>query len=174
MIFTFTLLLTSTLLAEINTDNKINFSSPSFIKNIIHEITGDDTIAFLGFNPQVEVIDSNLINAFAYGDKTVILTSALLKKIENKDELAFVIAHEVAHLSLNHGASPLQDAYVEHFSHELEADKFAIDLLKESNFKGIKSISFLSKLQKNIGTSEPKSTITNLEVRKAHIFHMFQ
>ena len=43
------------------------------------------------------VIKSDAINAFAMPGGYILLASGLLKTLESEDELAFILAHEVAH-----------------------------------------------------------------------------
>lgn len=48
------------------------------------------------------VIQSDAINAFAMPGGYVLLTAGLLKTLESEDELAFILAHEVAHVARRH------------------------------------------------------------------------
>ena len=48
------------------------------------------------------VIKSDAINAFAMPGVFILLSSGLLKTLESEDELAFIVAHEVAHVSRRH------------------------------------------------------------------------
>ena len=48
------------------------------------------------------VIKSDAINAFAMPGGYILLSSGVLKLLESEDELAFVLAHEVAHVSRRH------------------------------------------------------------------------
>jgi len=48
------------------------------------------------------VIDSSAINAFAGPGGKILITSALLQILESEDELAAVLAHEVAHVVRKH------------------------------------------------------------------------
>jgi len=48
------------------------------------------------------VIKSDAINAFAMPGGYVLLSSGLLKSLESEDELAFILAHEVAHVTRRH------------------------------------------------------------------------
>jgi beta-barrel assembly-enhancing protease len=47
-------------------------------------------------------IESNAINAFAMPGGYILVSTGLLKILENEDELAFVLAHEIAHVSRRH------------------------------------------------------------------------
>jgi predicted Zn-dependent protease len=48
------------------------------------------------------VIESNAINAFAMPGGYILVSTGLLKNLENEDELAFILAHEIAHVSRRH------------------------------------------------------------------------
>lgn len=48
------------------------------------------------------VIKSDAINAFAMPGGYILLSAGLLKNLESEDELAFVVAHEIAHVSRRH------------------------------------------------------------------------
>lgn len=48
------------------------------------------------------VFKSDAINAFAMPGGYVLLASGLLKSLESEDELAFILAHEVAHVARRH------------------------------------------------------------------------
>lgn len=48
------------------------------------------------------VLQSDAINAFAAPGGFIFVTTGALKKMENEDELAGVLAHEIAHVNLRH------------------------------------------------------------------------
>ncbi len=48
------------------------------------------------------ILDSESINAYAVPGGMIFITMGLLDKVENEDELAGVLAHEVAHIELGH------------------------------------------------------------------------
>ncbi len=54
------------------------------------------------------VLDSPQINAFASPGGHILVTRGLLSKVESEDELAAVLAHEIAHVSLGHGLASIQ------------------------------------------------------------------
>ncbi len=55
----------------------------------------------------VEVLDDDAVNAFALPGGHVFVLSGLLQEIESPDELAGVLAHELAHVTLRHGMRAL-------------------------------------------------------------------
>lgn len=48
------------------------------------------------------ILEKEEINAFALPDHRLVLYSGLLAEVENQEALAGVIAHEIAHIELNH------------------------------------------------------------------------
>jgi predicted Zn-dependent protease len=54
------------------------------------------------------VLDSQEINAFASPGGHILVTRGLLAKAESEDELAAVLAHEIAHVALHHGLGSIQ------------------------------------------------------------------
>jgi predicted Zn-dependent protease len=53
------------------------------------------------------VLDSDEINAFACPGGTILITKGMLKSVRNEDELAAVLAHEIAHISHRDGISAI-------------------------------------------------------------------
>ncbi|MCL0046055.1 M48 family metalloprotease [Nitrospinaceae bacterium] len=51
-----------------------------------------------------KLVDSSEINAFALPGGYVYVTRGLLAALNNESELASVIGHEIAHVTLHHGA----------------------------------------------------------------------
>jgi predicted Zn-dependent protease len=54
------------------------------------------------------VIDTDTINAFAMPGGTVIVSSGLVKRLNNESELAGVLAHEIAHVIRRHQLAAIQ------------------------------------------------------------------
>jgi len=53
---------------------------------------------------RVFVVDSQEINSFTAGANYIYLTAGLFDATQSQDELAFILAHEIAHIDLAHGA----------------------------------------------------------------------
>ena len=66
------------------------------------------TVAFESDRPETykgytfAVLDTDVVNAFAGPSGFVFVTKGALRKMENEDELAGVLAHEVAHVCMRH------------------------------------------------------------------------
>ncbi len=52
--------------------------------------------------------DSEMINAFAIAGGHIFITSKMLNWVESEDELAFVLAHEIAHIDDKHSVRKVQ------------------------------------------------------------------
>lgn len=50
----------------------------------------------------ITIVDTQLPNAFALPDRSIVVTAGLISLAEDPDELAGVIAHEIAHIERNH------------------------------------------------------------------------
>jgi predicted Zn-dependent protease len=60
-------------------------------------------------DPVVILLDApDVINAFAAPGGFMFVTTGMLKFLRNEDELAFVLAHEVAHIELDHGLNAIK------------------------------------------------------------------
>jgi predicted Zn-dependent protease len=56
------------------------------------------------------VLDTDEVNAFACPGGTVLVTRGLLRKATSEDEVAAILAHEIAHVTLRHGVEAIQQA----------------------------------------------------------------
>jgi len=60
-------------------------------------------------DPVVILLDApDVINAFAAPGGFMFVTTGMLKFLRNEDELAFMLAHEVAHIELDHGLNAIK------------------------------------------------------------------
>lgn len=119
-------------------------------------------------------------NAFCLADGSIYLNIGAIKAMQNESELAFVIAHEIGHLVLQHSlkevskiisisqkesrnASSRSNNFRKlRFSREfeLEADGYALSLMNAAGFDVSKSLSALNRLK-------PDTAATNLDFEKA-------
>lgn len=118
-------------------------------------------------------LKDEVFNAYTVAGGKIFLNTGLLEKLENVDELAFVIAHELAHNELKHCIHRIQHSYVASkinptlaivvqlgystykypFSKEEErqADEYAVLLMQKAGFKKAGAISFFVSLEKQEG-----------------------
>ena len=104
-----------------------------------------------GCGGDVKFVDSSNTNAWSDG-RHVVLTSAIVNMTRSDDELAFVIAHEMAHNILGHLDKPgrvsralLGKLLATHGSRgaESQADAAAVVLMRESGYAPEAGMSFL-------------------------------
>lgn len=57
----------------------------------------------------VMILDSNEFNAFATSGGHIFVTRGLIEALQREDEIAAVIAHEMAHIQLRHGVSLIEN-----------------------------------------------------------------
>lgn len=86
-----------------------------------------------------------------YG-KVVLGTNLFNESLFNDDELAFVIAHELAHSIREHGREKFQKEKLSGYSKlnhivEYEADRIAVELLKKTDFDIIRGAGYLLKMK---------------------------
>jgi Zn-dependent protease with chaperone function len=77
------------------------FLENPILRNWINEI-GEKLSKGAGISVNFYIINTDQVNAYATFGHNVFLTKGLLKMIESEDELAGVLAHEVAHIKLKH------------------------------------------------------------------------
>ncbi len=72
----------------------------AFVDGVVEKIKSNNT---LRNSVQLVLISkSPVINAYNFGQGVIIVNVGLLARVENEGQLAFVIAHEIAHNELNH------------------------------------------------------------------------
>jgi len=69
-------------------------------------LASDRPATFKGYH--LQVLDTNEVNAFAAPGGFLFVTKGLLKLVKSEDELACVLAHEVAHVAKRHGLKTIQ------------------------------------------------------------------
>lgn len=87
-------------------DPKINDYAQTVLQAVAS--ASDRPSIFKGWH--VQVLDSDEINAFAAPGGFIFLTKGMVKLAKSEDELACVLAHEVAHVSKKHGLKTIQSA----------------------------------------------------------------
>lgn len=69
-------------------------------------MSSDRPATFKGYHAQV--LDAGEVNAFAAPGGFIFVTKGMLDLVKSEDELACVLAHEVAHVSKKHGLKTIQ------------------------------------------------------------------
>ncbi len=82
----------------------INDPRHKYIRNITFTILGTSRYYGNYKDPVIIVInDDKLVNAFAAPGGFIFISTGMLNFLESEDELAFVLAHEIGHIELDHG-----------------------------------------------------------------------
>ena len=82
-------------------------------------------------------IESDAINAFAMPGGYILVSKGLLKMLESEDELAFVLAHELAHVSRRHHYQiVLRQRLAEQASRDLQSAGQGDDIAKLASTSG--------------------------------------
>lgn len=86
------------------------------------------------------LLKSDSVNAYSLGSNSsfayVYVTKGLIDFVQNDDQLAAILAHEISHIILGHYfASTKSSGSQFNQTKELEADRYSIKLLKNAGFK---------------------------------------
>lgn len=85
-----------------------NSELQKYINLICHTITVNSNQSELYKGYFVQILDSNEINAFATSGGHILITKGLIKNTKSEDELAAVLAHEIAHIHLKHSIKSIK------------------------------------------------------------------
>lgn len=105
----------------------------AYVRKLAHAIAGasNDPMPYRGL--MVALCDSKEVNAFAIPGGYLIITTGMLEFLEDEDELAAIIGHEIGHLELKHGMKAVgTEKVLKLFS-----------LLKEVGMSGVKGDNLL-------------------------------
>ncbi|MCL2441602.1 MAG: M48 family metalloprotease [Treponema sp.] len=84
----------------------------AYLNNICAAITINSPRPELFHGYRVAILDSNEINAFATSGGHIFVTRGLIAAARSEDALAGVIAHEVAHIQLQHSIKAIRNSRV--------------------------------------------------------------
>ncbi len=83
-----------------------------YLDNMLGEILDSPDIEYENtFNYQIQVINQDVINAFAAPGGYIYVYTGLMKFLDNEATLAAIIAHEVAHVELRHATQRMTKQY---------------------------------------------------------------
>lgn len=106
-----------------------------------------------GCGGKLALTSSSTHNAWSDG-KHVVLTTAMIGLSRSDDEIAFVIAHEMAHNVLGHSDHGRGRRGIFGFSRakrgEIEADSYAVHLMRNAGYKPAGGISFLQNASRRL------------------------
>lgn len=75
-------------------------SLENYVANVLNKIVRNNTLQ--SFPRRALILSSPHVNAVCYGQGIYAVTVSLLARIENENQLAFILAHELAHDELGH------------------------------------------------------------------------
>jgi predicted Zn-dependent protease len=87
----------------------------------------------------LDVVESKAPNAFVRKGREVVLTSAMARQVTEPSEVAFILAHEVAHVALGHHVQG-------GISAEVAADRLALEVVTALGFNPCSGSSVLERL----------------------------
>ncbi|MCK5014710.1 MAG: M48 family metalloprotease [Candidatus Omnitrophica bacterium] len=155
---------------DILTDVDVNERLQRILDRIVAVCDRKDLVYF------IKAIDEDLINAVSLPGGYVYVFRGLIERVDNDDQLAGVIAHEVGHITAKHGIKRMQNAYAAlalqivstqtnarvasgvnlainslflEYSQkdEFEADRLSVKYLKKAGYDPKAMVAFLKKLK---------------------------
>jgi hypothetical protein len=78
-------------------------SAAKYVKTVGEDLVRQVRSSRKDFGYKFTVIDSPVINAWAWPNGSIYITTALLSKLRSRDALAAVLGHEVVHAAEHHG-----------------------------------------------------------------------
>ena len=92
-------------------------------------------------------------NALALANGTILIHQSLLATVASEPQLAFLLAHEISHLNLNHAWSTSRSSLQERFDRhafgreqEIEADQYAARILAQAGYDLVEASEFFTQL----------------------------
>ena len=80
-----------------------------YLQNVVVNLLNASRLTKNYKYPVVVLLDEpDVVNAFAAPGGFVFVTTGMLGFVENEDELAFVLAHEIAHIEMDHGLNAIK------------------------------------------------------------------
>lgn len=73
-----------------------------YLTQMLHKVTGHEPIDGRPGNPSIRLLKCQAPNAFALNNGVIFVTTGMLSIIRSEDELIGVLAHEMAHIVLDH------------------------------------------------------------------------
>jgi hypothetical protein len=80
----------------------------TYLQNLVANLLIASRLGSNFKDPTVVLLDSEIINAFAAPGGFVFVSTGMLDFVENEDELAFVLAHEISHIEMDHGLNAIK------------------------------------------------------------------
>lgn len=88
----------------------LNWDAVQYVNKIGSVIAGFSPVPFTYGGWHFMILDDNTINALSCPGGIVLINKGLCDLAQNEDELAAILAHEVAHITLQHGIQSVEKA----------------------------------------------------------------
>lgn len=139
--------------------------------------------------PVVEVVMDSRMEAYTYPNGYIVLTSGILDPIENEDQLAMILAHEMIHYARQHTAEfydhfqiPVHETGLRPTDHrqafysnqleqkidaaEKQADEEGLSIIKGAGYCQAEVLTLLSKLMGRLKNDATSEALENMASRK--------
>ena len=116
----------------------------NFVENIFDEIILSNP-ELSNYNLRFLISKTPYPNAISIGDGTFIINLGLIRKLDNEDQLAFILCHEISHFYLDHSNQSAIKRIEKQNSKEYEEEIEAITSTKYGKYNLLKA-----KLRKNL------------------------
>lgn len=92
-----------------------NTNATAYLNRICRAIAMNSPVPVIYKQYCVGIIDTNEVNALSTASGMILISKGLLSSVESEDELAAVIAHELAHVQLEHAVGVIKSSRVNDF-----------------------------------------------------------
>jgi Zn-dependent protease with chaperone function len=126
----------------------------------------------LNFAPAIHFTSDTTPSATTNSSNIIKISSGLMYKIDKREELAFVIAHEVSHLILGHTQGNKPSGLQEFTDREIQADQLALQLLKEAKIDISGGLTILSKFENKSNNLQRIALYPTLQARISQLSYL--
>lgn len=147
--------------------NQWEFQSESLLSEIFKK--QNET---LKITPAIQFTSDSIPSATTNSSHIIKISSGLMYKIDKREELAFVIAHEASHLLLGHTHGDKPSGLREFTEREILADQLALKLLKEAKIDISGGITILSKFGRKGDDFNQLALYPTLEARISQLSYL--
>ncbi len=130
----------------------------SYLNKICQTIVAnsDEPLPYNGYH--VKVLDSNEVNAFSTPAGHILVTRGMVSCATSEDSMAAIIAHEIAHIQLQHGLEAIKDKRI---------NESSVDVLENalSNMPGYKkTMEYITKISDSTKSMLSKAGFDESEI----------
>ena len=82
-----------------------------YVQSVLVRLFSGDTSSYTPLDPQVQILDSEIVNAFALPNGHILIHTGFLGRLRNEAQLAMLLGHEITHATHRHGYQWNEDRY---------------------------------------------------------------